>query len=1304
MSAQQHAASVPLVFQCTAADYRADLCVQPLSLLDRLWTRAPPSVEEPLALPAAAATPTQPAAPIAGVNGVESQLHALAIACAAAEPVAEELQPLLSSSPLLPQPQCESPPTPPALLGTSAAIVSVVGQLIRKKCRTAFRPPPLQPALRAHTHGRQVSSAHSVTSKTHHCCGAIHDLTLVATCWCGCVLQLVRAAAISSARLQDVSAVAAYSPRVQQPIALIAAAAIPKPEWALERDGVWRRSGESVIFRLTRSPPIVGVDGRSIRRVIAKRYFSSSSKRQEDAILSLLARPKTFSAEEYGLFVRQKIKYAQWPTDKEQKDLHLHADYTHSDSKNALPTRAVAANPILFRPIAKVLQPVAKAIHLMFFEFYSNTMDGCLHSTSAPEAAAATPIIPRDFMRETPRTALFWESNSSNIDCGDIPAMERASCSLLRHLFENLAAHHRVRLLLGDIKPANIFFNNDRPRQPVFGDYGHAAHMSTAEPHPSCSRIHPILPAHDSALLAYTHHMHSACDLPDGSSFQAPLNGGAVPPTVASLQAALSIQQPASAALMGIVRTSIGTPAYQAPETLASKGGTGVYTAGSDAYSLAASLIEILSGYSTCMSPQHTALNGGRILALQRQCNELKMFSAAVRTNGKLLTKNSWLDSGSMAIVPLAVLDSLNSLLLPPCGMSQCTKHGSVQQLLDVLSSLAAHASLVAAEESVPMSVDSSSSSLDAPPQPQSSSAPLAENVSMEACPLQIEQDEEQPAGMVVCLPSDVPLLPTAPDAAPENCATPPFLVRFNDPVVPTTTEGQWSEEWQDFRKLLAKIGHLNVETAKFICKAKQRQVVECTRVAEAPQHQLLTLQEWWNKWNVERSNLSLRNSKDKKATYAFDLELPASMLDDLLRVSPPMRCYGPTGYYTLEQYLPDSTRAAISRRSTRRLRWPGCRVFFSPPVHGMIHTSMHMDGRGGLVSMHLIPPCSNPHMRNRVASINLPEATCTDEMQRFALSMDETGGSTADFTKWRYSRTAAVDARMNILPDTNGRTRKLELDDTLNHLLQSPLLKLHLLPDGDAQKGKRMDTIVQPPGAAHRYEKERIQGAANEPGYSLPVGYVNPNDEFEAPLIGVQCASTLLGHDVESTRDNLRVMLKRIQQFRERNIRLKAKDAMIDMQIDLPFFFGLFVTDLWKRPTPEGQSDIHLQRLQQQHRIALRPFIDTAVREELANFTAIAKAKQVHGPAPLIAAAPNGSSSLLPAVHCHCTRCESDIFFYQYRVQTHLAEANLCGQCAVESRRMHSVHSYVTRFPAPQGLAQLWTATQASEHWQLAD
>ena len=292
--------------------------------------------------------------------------------------------------------------------------------------------------------------------------------------------------------------------------------------------------------------------------------------------------------------------------------------------------------------------------------------------------------------------------------------------------------------------------------------------------------------------------------------------------------------------------------------------------------------------------------------------------------------------------------------------------------------------------------------------------------------------------------------------------------------------------------------------------------------------------------------------------------------------------------------------------------------------------------------------------------------------------------------------------------------------DATLEQLLQSPLLKLHLLPDEDG-RGQRIDTLVQPPASAHRYEKERTQGANGEPGYLLPVGYVHPHDQAEAPLIGVQCASTILGHDVESTTLNLRRMQQRIQQFRVRNIAIGRKAAPVRMQIDLAFFFGLFVTDQWKRPALAGVDNIPLERLQQQHRTAIRPFIETAVRQELEHFAAIAAAKTKQGKAPLVAtgAAAAASSSCssqlqLPAVHCRCARCDSDIFFYQYRAATTPADnaeanaaaaKNVCGQCAVESpHSMRSLHSYSTRFHAPHGLARLWAATLARAHWLLQD
>jgi hypothetical protein len=124
---------------------------------------------------------------------------------------------------------------------------------------------------------------------------------------------------------------------------------------------------------------------------------------------------------------------------------------------------------------------------------------------------------------------------------------------------------------------------------------------------------------------------------------------------------------------------------------------------------------------------------------------------------------------------------------------------------------------------------------------------------------------------------------------------------------------------------------------------------------------------------------------------------------------------------------------------------------------------------------------------------------------------------------------------------------------------------------------------------------------AAGETELLLPCGSIDPNAAaLEAPLIGVQCTSILLGHDEASATASLIELHKREAQWPHI---CKEKP----MPIDLPLHLGIFARGKW-----HGRANSTTDALQQQHLRALEPFVTQAIRRDLSLLLELDAAGQV--------------------------------------------------------------------------------------------
>lgn len=337
------------------------------------------------------------------------------------------------------------------------------------------------------------------------------------------------------------------------------------------------------------------------------------------------------------------------------------------------PCRYMAGPKILAGPILP--SPATAKYCVQFFEHYSGTLHDAvkLQTIKAkdpmwPPSISSHPFYMRTSTRTTydcVRRALFGMEGepraiaspgaSSVYSSGSTEMITRA-LKFVYHLFESLQLHHDVSVLHCDIKPGNIFLNwcvDGRAEHPVFGDYG----LTT-----DCKVTRPF--NHRAHMYTWAEMMGEVGphkDVPGPSEWR--------------VSASLTVEKfaerlpPAmlSAGLFGVVLTdSIGTRAYSAPESFTPDEGVvqkhyGVYSARSDVYALAVTVIETLSGCS--IMPE---LYGGKYDAAARELRlgYIVALCGLLRDNYDNYDKadgapqfNGW------ALLPSSVVDILEIML-----------------------------------------------------------------------------------------------------------------------------------------------------------------------------------------------------------------------------------------------------------------------------------------------------------------------------------------------------------------------------------------------------------------------------------------------------------------------------------------------------------------------------------------------------------------------------------------------------------------------------------------------------------------
>jgi len=447
------------------------------------------------------------------------------------------------------------------------------------------------------------------------------------------------------------------------------------------RETYW--SGESALYLFTRASTHAG--DTTTKLVLAKRYHHAACCTHERAVFDYLA--AHLSTQERRDYVRNRL-----PPESRPEPLMLIQMQDHYVSKyraenpqcTAYHFSAADDSPLVVprpgQPAAasgraseflsrlRMQQPQTRSERVAaiskrveWFHRYDYTMDEAIFRPSRWSAhdGPAQPPQPRpvlDPCLANLRSRLFWRLDPGS-DRASWPLMEKQTERLVLHLFECLAVHHRVGVLLGDIKPGNMFVNYNS--LPVFGDYGHATvfdksgkralHLGRIQPNPNAA-----------ARLQYRSLAQEAGGL-------SPLMQEAVVSRSSSAKAA-----PAAAASHPKLRLTgtcggIGTSSYRATE--ASK--HGIYTERSDMYSLAVSLIELLVGYTAQISrdPTHaqrtaTSTQLQRLAQLRDQCAQLHQFSQQASTSTS--TKQEWLQQGALARVPVPLIQLLRHMIEPP--------------------------------------------------------------------------------------------------------------------------------------------------------------------------------------------------------------------------------------------------------------------------------------------------------------------------------------------------------------------------------------------------------------------------------------------------------------------------------------------------------------------------------------------------------------------------------------------------------------------------------------------------------------
>ena len=261
-----------------------------------------------------------------------------------------------------------------------------------------------------------------------------------------------------------------------------------------------------------------------------------------------------------------------------------------------------------------------------FFAYYSGVMSNAIHSRSNPH-----------HMRPVLRRRWFWQGRPDAPTQGDVAAMAGKALRFVLHCLQGLAAHHACGVLLGDIKPPNLFYeeprlDEDDECRPVFGDYGHASDVSPTAAVTSACRIQRAVPNSRAAAAA-------AAGPGDDSSSRV--------------------------RLVGSLRCHIGTWPYLAPETLRTNPETRSFDDSSDGYALALTLLEVLVGSKCKAHTIHTDANKqaeSQLAYADGPLHEhLQRFAKQLHS-----TDPRWPDDTKQcAVLPPAISDCLLSMLHP---------------------------------------------------------------------------------------------------------------------------------------------------------------------------------------------------------------------------------------------------------------------------------------------------------------------------------------------------------------------------------------------------------------------------------------------------------------------------------------------------------------------------------------------------------------------------------------------------------------------------------------------------------------
>lgn len=432
-------------------------------------------------------------------------------------------------------------------------------------------------------------------------------------------------------------------------------------------------SGESEVLKIYCHQPAKAT--RSMR-FIAKHYHSEEMYHQETRIFNRLLHANVKDLQNMNRFIRQRLKpwkllqvsfatalYSQFGVDtfdhgklKSKKDLPVKKVHHCSNGRAAVAAAATADLPPL-DPEVQASQHFRQMQTVVgFFTFYRGVMVDAICRRSE-----GYPIDEEGERRRVDlRKALFWHPRLNDPNHhGDYSEMINKSLRFVLHCLEGLAMHHRSHVLIGDIKPSNLFYGPqlDRDRHssnfsplPLFGDYGHATNLTNKE--------------NSSHVL---------------TGFKLDL-------------------------MMGQVKNNhIGTWPYQAPETRSTgRAVAGIFDCSSDLFALALTILEILTGqffhkahgqstkerynYACTNAPKQS--NSQFYLDAQQWIGSLKNLwtNSITASNSHVsvdeLMHNEW-NKQQTALIPSAITDLLLQML-----QTDRNKRPTVQAAIDQVQAL----------------------------------------------------------------------------------------------------------------------------------------------------------------------------------------------------------------------------------------------------------------------------------------------------------------------------------------------------------------------------------------------------------------------------------------------------------------------------------------------------------------------------------------------------------------------------------------------------------------------------------------